>query len=61
MSTTDIDKFYVSPYDKFMFEFDATHSKSESQLQEIKKHQLIAKMRDDKNYEDNKGKIWEGF
>jgi hypothetical protein len=61
MNTTDIDKFYVSPDDKFLFEFDATHEKSESQLQEIKKHERIAKMRDDKNYQVDQGEIWEEF
>lgn len=61
MSTNDIDKAYVSPYDKFLFEFDATHSKSESQIKEITKHERIAKMRDDKEYKDDKGEIWEGF
>ena len=32
MSDNDIDKAYVSPYDKFLFGFDATHDKSASQL-----------------------------
>ena len=61
MSTNDIDKAYVSPYDKFLFEFDATHSKSESQMKEIIKHQRIALMRDDKDYKEEKGEIWEEF
>ncbi len=61
MNTNDIDKAYVSPYDKFLFEFDATHSKSESQMKEITKHARIAKMRDDKNYKNEKGEIWEDF
>lgn len=61
MNANDIDKAYVSPYDKFLFEFDATHSKSESQIQEITKHKRIAKMRDDKNYQDDKGEIWRDF
>jgi hypothetical protein len=61
MSNTDIDKAYVSPYDKFLFEFDATHKKSESQLKEIKKNGRIAHMRDDKDYKDDKGEIWEEF
>lgn len=41
MNSNDIDKAYVSPYDKFLFEFDATHSKSASQLKEINKHKRI--------------------
>lgn len=61
MNTNDIDKSYVSPYDKFLYEFDATHSKSESQIREIEKHERIALMRDDKNYKDERGEIWEAF
>jgi len=58
---TDIDKAYVSPYDKFLFEFDATHKKSVSQMKEIKKHERIALMRDDKNYPEELSGIWTGF
>lgn len=46
MNKTDIDKAYVSPYDKLLFEFDATHNKSASQLKEIKKYQRIFALRD---------------
>ena len=46
MSSNDIDKAYVSPYDRFLFEFDACHEKSASQLKEIKKHQRIFALRD---------------
>ncbi len=61
MNTNDIDKSYVSPYDKFLYEFDATHSKSESQIREIEKHERIALMRDDKDYKEERGEIWEAF
>ena len=61
MSMHDIDKAYVSPYDKFLFEFDATHKKTASQVKEIEKHKRIARMRDDKDYKDPKGEIWESF
>lgn len=61
MTNDDIDKAYVSPYDKFLFEFDATHEKSASQLKEIEKHQRIATMRDDKHYKAEKGELWEEF
>lgn len=61
MSDTDIDKFYVSPYDKFLYGFDSSHDKSESQKKEIEKHQRIAAMRDNKDYHDQKGEIWESF
>ncbi|KTD15963.1 Uncharacterised protein [Legionella lansingensis] len=57
----DIDKAYVSPYDKFLSKFDATHKKSASQLKEIKKHQRIFYLRDNPNPKDEEGEIWEGF
>ena len=47
MSSYDIDKAYVSPYDRFLFEFDACHEKSASQLKEIEKHERIFAMRDE--------------
>lgn len=59
--SNDIDKAYVSPYDKFLFEFDATHEKTESQIKEIKKNARIAHMRDDKEYHQSKSEIWEEF
>ncbi len=61
MSAHDINKSYVSPYDKFLFEFDATHAKSESQVKEINKHKRIALMRDDKEYKKTNSEIWEAF
>ena len=61
MNSNDINKAYVSPYDEFLYEFDAEHPKSESQLKEIAKHQRIARMRDDKDYKKNEGEIREGF
>jgi len=61
MSGQDIDKAYVSPYDKFLFEFDATHAKSASQIKEIKKHERIAKIRDDKDFQEKQGEIWGSF
>jgi hypothetical protein len=61
MSNNDIDKAYVSPYDKFLFEFDATHKKSASQMREIQKHERLAEMRDNKEYKNDKGEIWEEF
>ena len=60
-SSNDIDKAYVSLYDKFLFEFDATHKKSASQIKEIEKNGRIAHMRDNKDYKDDKGEIWEEF
>lgn len=61
MNTNDIDKAYVSPYDKFLFGFDASHEKTKSQLKEIEKHKRIASLRDDKTAGDKKGEIWESF
>jgi len=61
MSNPDIDKAYVSPYDKFLFEFDANHAKTASQLKEIKKHERIAVMRDNSNYSEKNSEIWEEF
>ncbi|KTC82405.1 MULTISPECIES: CBU_0585 family protein [Legionella] len=61
MNSNDIDKAYVSPYDKFLFEFDATHDKSASQIKEINKHKRISLMRDNKDYKNEKGEIWEEF
>ncbi len=61
MSTHDIDKAYISPYDKFLFEFDVTHDLSASQIKEIEKHKRIAQMRDDKDYKNDKGEIWSAF
>ena len=46
MSTQDIDKAYVSPYDQFLFRFDKEHKKSPSQIKEIKKHERIFELRD---------------
>ena len=45
----DIDKSYVSPYDKFLRAFDATHAPSASQQQEKAKHDKLFKQRDKKS------------
>lgn len=61
MSNLDIDKAYVSPYDKFLFAFDATHEKTESQLKEIKKHKRIASLRDNASSFKDEEAIWNEF
>ena len=61
MSTLDIDKAYVSPYDKFFYAFDATHEKTASQLKEIKKHQRIASLRDNVTVGEGEEVIWKEF
>ncbi len=57
----DIDKFYVSPYDKMFHGFDETHELSESQKKEIAKHQRIATLRDHADLPDGDNVIWEDF
>lgn len=42
----EIDKSYISDYDKFLYEFDKKNTPSQSQLDEKKKHAQIAKLRD---------------
>lgn len=61
MNHFDIDKFYISPYDKMFHSFDKTHEKSASQKKEIDKHARIARLRDDANAKDGDKEIWEGF
>lgn len=61
MSSNDIDKAYVSPIDKFLYEFDATHEKSESQLREIIKNRRIAIMRDQAIPKNELEEIWSDF
>jgi hypothetical protein len=61
MNKHDINKAYVSPYDRFLCEFDATHEKSESQLKEIKKHQRIAKLRDTDTSVAGDPEVWKDF
>jgi hypothetical protein len=60
-SKHDIDKAYVSPFDKFLFGFDATHEKSLSQLKEIKKHKRIAMLRDNPDMVSGQEVIWQDF
>jgi len=61
MNKLDIDKAFVSDYDRFLFEFDVAHEKSPSQLTEITKHQRIAKLRDHSQSGDDQEKLWESF
>ncbi len=61
MTKHDINRAYVSPIDKFLFEFDAKHEKSESQLQEIKKHQRISTLRDNPVAPEHDKEIWTEF
>lgn len=61
MNKLDIDKAYVSPYDRFLFEFDATHNKTASQLKEINKHQRIFNLRDNADAPQNNDELWTEF
>ena len=61
MNLKSIDKAYTSPYDKFLAEFDKTHSLSQSQIKEIKKAKEIAALRDGSPSDQEQGQIWEKF
>lgn len=61
MSSQDIDKAFVSTYDKFLYEFDRDHEKSASQIAEILKHQRIAYLRDNPNPVAPSEEIWQDF
>ena len=61
MNPIDIDKAYISPYDKFLSAFDETHPKSVSQQAEIKKHRRIALLRDNPETAKDDGVLWENF
>lgn len=54
MNSNDIDKAFVSAYDKFLYGFDALHQKSISQLKEIKKYQRIFALRDEAQIDTQK-------
>ena len=57
----DIDKAYVSPYDRFLYEFDACHEKSASQLKEINKYRRIFALRDHAQSIDESNEMLKDF
>ena len=61
MNNHDINKTYVSPYDRFLFEFDASHALTASQEKEIQKHQRIAVLRDIANPSAEQDGLWKEF
>lgn len=61
MNELDIDKAYVSPYDKLLYTFDATHLPSASQQKEILKNQRIATLRDNATPLSTDEPIWTEF
>ena len=61
MNHNDIDKAYVSPYDKLLFTFEATHAPTASQEKEIKKNQKIATLRDNATPLSPDETLWSKF
>lgn len=61
MTEYDINKAYISPYDQFLFAFDAEHPKSVSQRKEIEKHKRIAALRDNPRSTLELEEIWVDF
>jgi len=59
--TPEIDKKYVSPYDKLLHGFDATHAPTASQQHEIKKFEKIFKQRDHANLNTEEDILWDKF
>jgi len=57
----DIDKAYVSPYDKFLAAFDRNHEPSPSQLKEINTYKRINALRDGKELPQAESELWENF
>jgi hypothetical protein len=60
-SKFDINKSFVSIYDKFLKQFDQSHTLSASQVKEIEKHARIEKLRDNKSTTPSADGIWEEF
>lgn len=53
---------FVSELDIFLAQFDKNNEQlSESQLQEIRKHQRLAKLRDEAQHVEGESRLWEGF
>lgn len=57
----EIDKKYVSPYDKLLHGFDATHAPTVSQQREISKHERLFKLRDEVNPDTEENILWDKF
>lgn len=61
MNKHDLNKAYVSPYDKVFHQFDRTHPMSPSQLKEYLKYQRIFNLRDNPQPTKNNDELWEDF
>lgn len=54
-----IEKHFFSTIDRCLAEFDQTHTKTASQLAEIKKHERVFYLRDHSVEESEEKDIWE--
>ena len=61
MRPPDIDKAYISPYDKLLHQLELTYPLSASQIKEINKHKRIALMRDDATAAHGNAPLWDKF
>lgn len=61
MSKHDINKAYVSPYDKFFHQFDKDHEPSLAQLAEKNYYKELGLLRDHAKPKKPIDKIWEEF
>lgn len=59
--TPEINKKYVSPYDKLLHGFDATHAPSTSQQREISKYEALFKLRDEVIENPENTTLWDKF
>ncbi|MDF1827182.1 MAG: hypothetical protein P1U39_02770 [Legionellaceae bacterium] len=59
--TPEIDKKYVSPYDKLLHGFDATHAPSTSQQREISKYEALFRLRDEVIAHPENKQLWDKF
>lgn len=59
--TPEIDKKYISPYDKLLHGFDATHAPTASQQREISKYEKLFKQRDHAESGTQKDPLWDKF
>lgn len=61
MNEFEIDKAYVSAYDKFIAQFDSEHELTASQLKEIKANARIAALRDGTDVVTQADSHWDAF
>lgn len=61
MSKHDINKAYISPYDKFFHDFDKAHAPSLSQMAEKNLFAVISRLRDYAQSKKSDEDIWQEF